>query len=195
MKLALRITSVLLLFARPCLGQTLVDRTYVMRVETTVFEVMAGMEHTCMLVYPDGRFRKEKTFQHLNGDNPNTRVYLDKLSDADSKTLETILNDDQFQRITTAPFRSRVVKDLDALFITVPRLNGVQDINFQNAAERRPFSKTLKPIVRFISNLDGRRVAFAKDEAPNGCEAPRIIYRSTTAPASNPSTPDKQHPQ
>src|SRR3974390_1022855 len=159
-------------------AQTLVERAFLLRTETTTFDSFVGMTPTCVLVYPDGHYRMEKTFQGSSGNDPDTKVYLDSLPEADLKALQSALEDNQFVQIQTARPHGGIVKDMDTLYITVPREHTVQMITFNNAAERKPFDKSLKPFLNTLKNLEKRKVAAAKGEKGNNCEPPRVMYRS-----------------
>jgi hypothetical protein len=185
MKMAkLAFVGMILLAARLSSAQTLMERLYVMRAETTVFDQMSGMTHTCVLVYPDGRMRLERTFQSNDGGQQQTKVYLDTLSDPDLKALEAVLDEQKFQEIKTAPPHGGIVKDMDTLNISIPREHTMQNIAFVNAAERKPFDKALKPFLNSLKNLEKRKVPVAKSEPSNNCEAPRVVYRTTYAPGA-----------
>jgi hypothetical protein len=180
----LYVVAILLGFSPLCPAQTLVERTYVMRVETTIAEPIGGLVHTCMLVYPDRRFRKEKSYVDRSNANPPTQVYLDKLPEADMHALEAIISDKQFQLIQSLGPRAFVVHDMDMLFVSIPQEHSVQNFVFKNEEDRKPYKETLKPFIRFIGNLDRRKVQTAKDEPSNNCEAPRVMYRSMVSPSS-----------
>lgn len=159
-------------------AQTLVERLYVMRTDTTVFDQMSGMSHTCLLLYPDGRYRMEKTFQGLVGGEIETRVYLDTLPGTDLKALEALLDDPKFEEIKTAPPRSGIVKDVETLSVAIPREHELQNINFENAAERKPYEKTLKPFLNTLKSIEKRKTPADKSEKPNNCEAPHVLYQT-----------------
>jgi hypothetical protein len=159
-------------------AQTLVERAFLLRTESTTFDSYSGMAHTCVLVYPDGKYRMERTFQGVAGNDPDTKVYLDSLPDADLKALQSVLDDNQFAGIQTERPHGGIVKDMDTLYVTVPREHTMQNITFNNAAERKPFDKSLKPFQNALKNLEKRKVAVAKGEKGNNCEAPRLLYRS-----------------
>jgi len=179
---------ILLFAAGSATAQTLVERAFVMRTESTSFDSMAGMTHTCVLVYPDGRYRYERSFQGIQGGAPEIKVYIDTLPDADLKALQSILDDSSFQAIKTAPLHGGIVNDMDTLFVTIPREHAVQSISFENAAARKPFDKTLKPFQSLIKNLEKRKVPVAKEEKSNNCETPRIMYRTMGVPGSGPDS-------
>jgi hypothetical protein len=59
----------------------------------------------------------------------------------------------------------------------------MQNIAFNNAEERKPFEKDLKPLQNFLKNLQKRKVPVAKAEKSNNCEPPAAMYGSA-GPAS-----------
>jgi len=87
----------------------------------------------------------EKTLQDRTGNNPETKVYQDTLPEADMKSWQAVLDDNNFVAIKTAPPHGGIVKDMDTLYVVVPREHEAQNINFNNAADRKPFDKALKP--------------------------------------------------
>jgi hypothetical protein len=180
------LAAIVVLATTFCSAQTIVDRLYIMRSDSTVFDPYMGMTHTCVLVYPDGRYRFERSFQGNRGGNPETKIYLDTLPEADFKALQAIIDDSQFQQIKTAPLRGGIVNDMDTLSIIVPREHEMQNINFTNAADRKPFEKTLKPFQNALKNLEKRKVAEAKQEKSDNCNPPQVMYRSTFRPGQDP---------
>jgi len=188
MKAKLALIFLILLTANLSFGQVLVERLFVTRAETTTVDPYSGMTHTCLLVYPDGRYRLEKSFQGMGGGSAETKVYQDTLPEADLKAWLAVIDDAQFQAIKTAPPHGGIVQDMDTLYVTVPREHAVQNINFNNAAERKPFDKALKPFLNSLKNIEKRKVPVAKGEASNNCAAPQIIYRSTGMPGSMPDS-------
>ena len=167
-------------------AQTLVQRLYVLRADTTIFDQYSGMTHTCVLLYPDGRLRIEKTAQGTQGGDPDVRVYLDTLSEADLKTLQTVLDERKFAEIRTPAPHGGIVKDMDTLYVSVPREHVMQNISFNDAAERHPYEKALKPFQNSLKNLEKRKVPVAKSEKANNCEAPQVVYRSMLPTGSLP---------
>jgi len=176
-----------------CCAQTLVERPYIMRTDSTRFDPYSGITHTCVLLYTDGR-RLERSFQSNHVEDPEVRVYvyLDILPESDVKAFQTVLDDTQFQQIRTAPPHGGIVVNLDTLSITVPREHSVQNINFNNAAERHPYDKTLKPFLASLRSLEKRKVAVAKNEKSDNRNPPQILYHSTFAPGTNPPADPQQ---
>jgi hypothetical protein len=167
-------------------AQTLVERAFVMRAETTTVDPYSGMTHICVLVYPDGKYRMERNFRGMTGSSSNTdeKVFLDTLPEADLKALGAVLDDGKFLAIKTGELsQDKMGRDMDALLVSVPREHEVQNIAFNNAAERKPFEKDLKPFLSFLKNLEKRKAAVAKAEKTNNCEPPKVMYGSP-GPAS-----------
>jgi hypothetical protein len=170
-------------------AQTLVQKLYLFRAETTTVDPYTGMTHTCVLLYPDGHYRLEKSFQGNGGGNPEIKIYVDALSETDLKAWQAVLDDGNFEDIKTAPPHGGIIRDMDTLSISVPREHAMQNINFNNAADRKPFDKALKPFLNSMKGIEKRKVAATKAEKSNNCEAPRVFYRSVrtgTAPEQPP---------
>ena len=110
--------------------------------------------------------------------NADTKIYLDTIPEADFKTLGTILDDTKFVAIKTPPVHGGIVKDMDTLLVSIPREHEVQNIGFNNAAERKPFEKDLKPFMSYLKNLEKRKVPAARAEQSNNCVPPQVMYRS-----------------
>src|SRR5437870_2846555 len=82
-------------------SQTLVERLYLMRAETTTFDPYSGMTHTCIVVLPDGHYRLERSFQNSSSTRPDDKIYVDMLPEASVKQLQAILDDEKFEQIET----------------------------------------------------------------------------------------------
>jgi len=184
----LAVAGMMLLTCAISHAQTLVERVYLMRTETTAFDQFSGMTHTCIVVFPDGHYRMERTFQGMSGGDPETKVYLDALPEPDLKGLQAALDDGKLEEIKTAPPRGGIVKDMDTLYISIPREHRLQNLNFNNAADRKPFEKALKPFLSSLKNLEKRKVPVAKSEKSNNCDVPRVMYRSNGVSMPNPDT-------
>jgi hypothetical protein len=180
MKCATLLATVLF-FSSLSVAQTLMERTFVMRAETTVMDVYTGMSHTCILVMPDGHYRLEKSFQGNQGGGTDERVYLDSLPDASLKQLQAILDDSKFQQIRTEKPKGGIVQDMDTLMVTVPREHNLQSMAFLNAAERKPYEKSLKPFQNWMKDVQKRKGPAAKNEKGDNCSAPQVLYRSTSS--------------
>ena len=158
-------------------AQTLVEKLYVMRSDTTTVDPYTGMTRICVVVFTDGHYRMERTFQSIQGGAPEAKVFMDTLPSGDLKNLEAALDNEDLQRVKTAPIRGGIIQNMDMLSLTVPREHALQDIQFQTAAERKPFEKALKPFLNSLKSIEKRKVAVAKSESPNNCGVPMVRYR------------------
>jgi hypothetical protein len=186
---ALAIVAVLLGQAS---AQTLVEKLFLMRSDTTTVDPWSGMTRICVVVFPDGRYRMERTHQSAQGGAPETSVFADMLPPDDLKNLQSALDNDDLQRIKTVPMRGGIIQNMDLLSLIVPREHAMQNIEFATAAERKPYEKALKPLLYSLRSIEKRKVSAAKDETPNNCVAPSVMYRSTVPPGSSPDVNPQQ---
>ena len=152
--------SAAIFFASSCFAQTLVERTFLLRAETTTLDPGSGTTRICVLIYPDGKYRMERVFRGMTGSSSDTdaKVFLDTLPEADLKALGPVLDDPKFVAIKTGEMsQEKMGKDMDTLLISVPREHLVQNIAFNNAAERKPFDKDLKPFLSQLKNIEKRK--------------------------------------
>ena len=80
-------------------AQTLVEKLYLMRSDTTTVDPYSGMTRICVVVLPDGHYRMERTFQSIQGGTTETKVFLDVLPPEDLKNLQAALDSDDLQRV------------------------------------------------------------------------------------------------
>jgi hypothetical protein len=146
-----------------------------------------------MLVYPDGRYRLEKSFQNTSDRSIYGKVYLDTLPEPKINELQANLDDDKLQKINTGPLRSGgIIRDMDPFIVSIPREHEVQNIAFMNDTERRPFDKELKPLQAWLKETQKRKVPVDKNEKTNNCAAPRVMYRGASPAEAEAETPSKQ---
>jgi hypothetical protein len=166
-------------------AQTLVEKLYLLRADTTTVEQFYGMTRICVVVFSNGRYRMERTYQSVQGGAAETKVFVDTLPSEDLKNLLTALDNEDLQRVKTAPARGGIIQDMDMLSLSVPREHTLQNIDFQTAAQRKPFDKALKPFLNSLKALEKRKVPVARNETPNNCEAPNVMYRTVFPAGSN----------
>jgi hypothetical protein len=187
-----RTFTFLVLAAGFALPQTMVERTFLMRAETTTVDKLTGTTHVCVLVYPDGKYHLEKGFQSNESTTMDTHVYLDQLPDASLKQLETTLDSPDFQGISAPELHSNAPPDLDQLAVAVPREHAIQSMRFDTASQRKPYEKSVKPLLDWIKDVQKRKTPVAKDEHSNNCEAPQVMYRIITPHSSDKDVPDQR---
>lgn len=158
---------------------TIVERSFLIRADTTTVDQYSGMTQTCILVFPDGKYRLERTFSSNAGGAPEVRVYLDQLPDASLKQLQATLDDGAFQEINTPASRGGIIQDMDMISASIPRDHQIQSFTFPNADSRRQYEKTLKPLFSWMKDVEKRKVQVAKTEKPTNCSPPQVMYRST----------------
>ncbi len=194
MKIKLAFVALFALTVTASSAQTLVERLFIVRVDTITWDSFSGMTSICVVLYPDGRFRLERRFVGVRDYDPGTKVYLNTLPDADFKAFLSAVDDPQFQEIKTSPPSGGIFKNvnMDTLHIVIPREHSMQDIMFLTASEQKPFEKSLRPFLNSLKNLEKRKVSVAKNEKPNNCESPQVMYGATFRP--KPGTNDQtQH--
>jgi hypothetical protein len=205
---------VLWLAATLAFPQTLVQRTYLVRAETATMDSYTRLTHVCVLVYPDGKYRLERSFQDMEGEKPWMEVYLGQLPDPTLWQLQSTLDDPSFQAIKTtstiaASSRPQIggtmdwpvrlipgshsrIDDTDVLRILVPRVQQLQDIKFENARQRDPYQKTLKPFLSWMKDVERRKVSIAKKEPSDNCRPPQLLYkRYFSSPTAKPEEADR----
>jgi len=167
-------------------AQTLVEKLFLVRSDTTTVDPYSGMTRICVVVLADGHYRVERSFQSVQGGASETKIFLDTLPAEDLKNLQAALDSEDLQRIKTPPARGGIIQEMDMLSLSIPREHTLQNIDFQTAAQRKPYDKALKPFLTSLKAIEKRKVPVAKNETPNNCEAPRVMYRTVFPGASNP---------
>lgn len=188
----MRTLFLLLLAAGLAFPQTIMERSFLIRAETTTVDPYTGMTNVCILVFPDGKYRLERSFQSNSGDPADVRVYLDQLPDANMKQLQAVMDDPSFQEIR-AESHGGIIQNMDMLEATVPREHGFQNFSFPNAESRKQYEKTLKPLVNWLRDVQKRKVPVAKSEHSDHCTPPRVMYRTEMRPRSRDESDDDQH--
>jgi hypothetical protein len=191
-------------------AQTLVEKPFIMRYNEVTVDAFSHITGICVIVFPDGRYRMERTFQSSQQGHfddwqlRETKVFTGTLLPDDLKNLQAALDNDDLQRIKTAAFSvelpnlpidyrlsyGRLGSIGPTLSLSIPREHDIQNIEFGSPAQRKPYDKALKPFFNSLKALDKRKIPAAKNEIPHNCEAPR---RSTSRAGSSPE-PDPQHP-
>jgi hypothetical protein len=177
-----------LLLSSTAFAQVIVERSFLLRAETTSFDPYSGMAHFCVLVYPDGKYRLERTLQDPHGGTPETKVYINELADAGIKQLMATLDDADLQAINTPERHGGIIQNLDTLMITIPREHTIQNLVFENTDQRKPYEKKLKPVLAWMKDIQKKKGPVAKDEQSTNCAAPRILLRAPirSEPETNP---------
>jgi hypothetical protein len=177
MKRTAFILALVVISSSLALCQTLVDKTFIVRAETSVATPTTGLIHYCVLVYPDGKYRLERSAQMNQSSPADNKVYTDTLPADNLKQLQSIVDDPKFAAIKTGEPAGGSVQDLDAVAVSVPREHGLQNMSFMTANDRKPYKKDLEPFMNWMKDVEKRKVPQAKEEKSNNCAAPQVGYK------------------
>jgi len=156
-------------------AQTLVEKTYLLRWESTSHGTDLDLVRNCILVYPDGRYRLEHSVVHDSG-RPDDQVYLDKLPEDKVKELLAILDDPKLAQMESPKGKGGIIDDIDSLFLHIPREHGLQEIGFWTTKERKAYQADLKPLQTWLKEVQKRKVPWARAEKTNNCDPPDVTY-------------------
>src|SRR5512146_3115238 len=151
-------------------------------------------ENTCILVRPDASYHLERSQNHRQV------VYAGLLSADEFKTLKSLLDDNDFEQITRSEVANKlVVTDPDPFQIRVPRKGFYQELTFVDADSRRPFRKSVDPLIAWFSKMKKDKRSIPSMEAVNGCmpepaaeDSKSAALESSRAGAAASSTPREQ---
>jgi hypothetical protein len=162
-------------------AQTLTERNYLIRAETTVTGTI-GMTETCVLVLADGQYRLERSHQS-DAVTGTTWAYSDVLPEGSMKQLRAVLADSQFQAINVVnriPLQTYdalggsvtgYIGSLDTLVVSIPREHSVQKFAFMNSEQRKPYEKQLKPFEQWFKDLQRKKSWTDKNAIRTNCMA------------------------
>lgn len=163
--------------AGPSFSQTLIERSFIVRAETTTFDKMDSADvHICVLVYPNRQYRLERGIRLFITGRPEVKIYVSTLSEEELGSLEAILNTGKFPQISTNPKPYRVLRDIDFIQLTIPREHGVQRLVFRDSEEQEPYAKDLKPFREWLKQLEKKKQKPSKSEESNNCRTPVVKY-------------------
>ncbi|MGE5111504.1 MAG: hypothetical protein ACM3JB_11640 [Acidobacteriaceae bacterium] len=142
-------------------------------------------ENTCILVRPDASYHLERSQNHRQV------VYAGLLSADEFTGLKSLLDDSDFEQITrTEVINKLVVTDPDPFQIRVPRKGFYQELTFVDADSRRPFRKSVDPLIAWFSKMKKDKRSIPSMEAVNGC-MPEPAAESPKIAALQPSRSEK----
>jgi hypothetical protein len=179
--------AVLLFFAVPLTGQEAIfyasaaDFPFLLHLETMDF-----VNQQCVLLQRDGHFHLEEE------KGRHTKVFEGLLPEDKMRELQQMINDDQLSELT----QEQIVSPpgdilLDELHVDVFRGDHWQTLFFMDVASRKPFDRSISPLVRWLAALHKEpHRELTEDEGKNDCQLPKkIVLRS------RPSSPVATAPQ
>lgn len=121
-------------------------------------------ENTCILVRPDASYHLERT------ENQKQVVYAGLLSADELKELRSLLDENEFAAIKTTDVKNPLImSSFDQFGITVPRKDTYQRLSFTNEGSRKPFRKSLNPILSWFNKIKVDKRSIHSTELLNGC--------------------------
>jgi hypothetical protein len=144
-------------------------------------ETMDFVNQECVLLQRDGHFHLEiEKGRH-------TKVFEGLLPEDKMRELQQMIDDDKLVQLT----QEQIVSPpgdilLDELRLDVFRSDHWQDLFFMDVASRKPFDRSIAPLVRWLAALHKEpHQELTEDEGKNDCQLPKkIVLRSR-----NPSPP------
>lgn len=127
-------------------------------------------EETCTIVYLDSNYHSER-ISHRTGVRATADVFEGVLSVADFNRLMRILESKGFRELKSPARQSHslVVEDFHLLQITVPRADGIQDLNYPTRASRKHDDKALKPVLEWWKDLRANLPPSLKNGVSHRC--------------------------
>jgi hypothetical protein len=149
--------------------------TFLLRFQKHDFNatVNAGVASSCLIVYPDGKYRFEREHQEWNEKRQTAHVFEGQV-DADSMAkLRQIVNNPDFRAVHVIPEGNMIVSN-ESYNVDVLRADGLQRFMITDDT-RRQYNKALKPFVDWEHQLEKRKTPETKGAESNGCQFPRRV--------------------
>jgi hypothetical protein len=128
---------------------------------------------SCLLVYPDGRYRFEREYQDYNDRRPTARVFEGQLETGDVDRLRGIVTTPDFRSVHVNP-QGNMIRTNESYSVYLLRADGGQHFMITDET-RRTYSKALKPFIDWERGMEKRKTAEIKGAMANGCQFPRRI--------------------
>jgi hypothetical protein len=159
-----------------------VPQSYLLLVKVIRGGTDATLEHSCILVKPEGSFRMERSFQRLGG-KPNFKIYEGQFSDAEISQLKAILEDNRLAGVHNTPqSEMMVLNDTDLLSVSIYRVNHYQKFAYLANSSQKPFREIIKPFNIWLKEFRDRKLPEVKSATPNGCYTPEMTKQIETMP-------------
>jgi hypothetical protein len=127
-----------------------------------------GVGSSCMVVYPNGKYRIERQMQYASNLQGSSRVFEGQLDPTELAKAREIINSPDFRQLKVAEPQGMMIQTRESLRVTVIRANGEQSmlITDQN---RRDADKQLKPFVNWEKSLEKRKAQELKGAKLTNC--------------------------
>ncbi len=154
---------------------------YLLHLETMNFD-----DQVCVLLLRDGQF-------HLEVEKGSRiRVFEGGLSGAKMQEVQTLINDPVLRQLTEkqiVPPKGTIM--LDELHVNVFRGDHWQDLFFVDDSSRRPFERSIAPLVRWLQALPKEpHKEISADMGKNDCQLPKTIVLKKRISVPNATDPN-----
>ncbi len=137
-------------------------------------------EDVCILVRRDGQFHLERIALGVD----RSRVFEGAFPSSVISELEQMLDADELQQLSQSNIKMALVgEELDHVLLAIRRSNGWQSLNFPTGASRKPFRKSLEPLVKWLERNEQQPHPLP-NAVPARCMPPQETPQTTTASAS-----------
>lgn len=137
----------------------------------------------CVLVYQDGRFRREHHTLYaaeMSDSEPGakviekgtekTQVFEGRLTDAEFASLRALLDDQELRQVPSTPPTAGPypIRD-EILSLSINRTDGRQRLMLLNRASREPYYKALGPILKWFNHIPKHQAKKLNPDDGNRC--------------------------
>ena len=148
------------------------------------------VERNCVVVYPDGRYRREKSNQEY-GAKLRLQAFEGSLNSTQVAELRTLLDAAELKNMKHETYSKAAVQEADSTLLAVPRQSTVQRLRFAHYFQVRgkrdkpggysgmqygldPDEHVLNPVREWLkNNVDKQKVAPLPDSSPTNCDPER----------------------
>lgn len=141
------------------------------------------VQDTCVIVYPSGQYRMEKTTQDYH-EKLRIRAFADALSDADVEGLRTLLDQPELKSSTHRNFpEGKVFREAELTTLSVSREGHVQQLSFASyfgvpgwvsnvSAGTDPEERIVSPLRKWLKeHVESKKTPPIRDAVQTHCQA------------------------
>jgi hypothetical protein len=140
-------------------------------------------EDVCILVNTEGNYHLERVFSN------KSEVYVGSLDAATVADLTAKLDAEQLRGLSQQAIRTALFSDtLDHFWIAVSRDGTLQSLNFPNVESRKPYRKSLDPLLNWLGILERSRKNGTQLATPPGRCVPPTLPMPIQSENSDPVT-------
>jgi hypothetical protein len=174
----LRLSLLSLMMAIPCvlLGQAQPQSPFVVNLKYVRIDLPRSSSNTCLVVFPDGRFHLEESF-----DWPASKpqVFEDSLTQTSLNSLATLLAAEDLKSLQTTASEEQKIAQGEIVWVRIPRGEALQKLIFaglQASATQRvkKLPSALDPLLNWfhttVKGVKQQKLRALKGAKPTNCE-------------------------